>query len=171
MPLDSAAACARVLRRTRASFLYLEGAAVSAMRNPVRLVSTWPRTGRAVLAGASVLLLLAAGAPSAQTGDGPLRREDEISEQRPRGRRAQHRRFHELIRDNRRYDGQVRHQGHVLHQHRGGAAAPKSGSTTSCRCGCSGRGCRRPSITATRLVPMRSRTRAGGRRRIGLVKN
>ena len=39
------------------------------MRNPVRLVSTWPRTGRAVLAAASVLLLLAAGAPSAQDGD------------------------------------------------------------------------------------------------------
>jgi len=39
------------------------------MRNPVRVVSTWPRTGRAVLAGASALLLLAAGAPSAQTGD------------------------------------------------------------------------------------------------------
>ena len=38
------------------------------MRNPVRLVSTWPRTGRAILAAASVLLLLAAGAPSAQTG-------------------------------------------------------------------------------------------------------
>ena len=38
------------------------------MRNPVRLVSTWPRAGRAILAAASVLLLLAAGAPSAQTG-------------------------------------------------------------------------------------------------------
>jgi peptidoglycan/xylan/chitin deacetylase (PgdA/CDA1 family) len=36
------------------------------MRNPVRVVSTWPR---AVLAASSVLLLLAAGAPAAQTGD------------------------------------------------------------------------------------------------------
>ena len=39
------------------------------MRNPDCVVSTWPRAGRAVLAIASVLLLLAAGAPSAQTGD------------------------------------------------------------------------------------------------------
>jgi peptidoglycan/xylan/chitin deacetylase (PgdA/CDA1 family) len=39
------------------------------MRNSARAVSTWPRTGRAVLAGASALLLLAAGAPFAQTGD------------------------------------------------------------------------------------------------------
>ena len=142
MPLDSAA---RMRESSyggpRASFLICEGAAVSAMRNPVRLVSTWPRAGRAVLAAASVLLLLAAGAPSAQTGAVQFVGKTKYLNNARAVVAHTIDDSTKLVVDTARRDGQVRHQGHVPHQHRGGSAASKSGFTTSCRSGCCGRGC------------------------------